>query len=164
MTWRSLTFMLTGFAAGMLISWFVIAPNLSPTRALPRVARATVRDSVRRSLEIRSDTRYDVACTLTKDARLEGELGEVTLIRRCRILGVTGHDGYDQKRVQGPDLVSSGSKVAENPFFDNWLALELPDGRLKFVRTSSVRYFEESPREAGPGVRAEPAASVVPQP
>jgi hypothetical protein len=70
--------------------------------------------------------RYDLHCSFY------GETEPYTF-RNCKVRGFTGKS---ERR--------GGYGLSSREYFDNWLVLEYPDGRLAYVPTNQIRFIEEA--------------------
>ena len=74
-------------------------------------------------------TRYDVYCLLFPN--------QPSVYRDCRVLGFTD-DGPEKS------FSSKSAGAYRHGWFQNWLALEMSDGRMAYIPGDTVRYIEES--------------------
>ena len=124
----SLRAVLIGAIVGSMVTAIVVGSVLGEPRVpkAPALAGQTVATD---RLAIDFSKRYDLL------VRPE-ERSPVETLESCMILGVTGRD---------KDCSSSDYSY---PCYVAWLALELPDGRKRYVPKDTVLAFEESKVQA----------------
>jgi hypothetical protein len=155
MTRRNLLFLAGGFLSGAMTVALILLPVSRRASATPQGPGAAAAKEQRTNIDVRPDRRYDLYCTpLTRD--LAGSVSgapttvsvhgvETTVYRNCLILGITGRGELSERGGRDSFAFSSGSKYSQADFFDNWLVLKQPDGRLTYIPPNAVRFFEESP-------------------
>lgn len=89
--------------------------------------------------EIEFDRLYDVYCSF--------RAGEPTIFRGCTILGFTGEEPRSSRGGSGfgsgfSGSSGSGSASSYSHYFDQWLVLELADGRRAYIPPTAVEYIE----------------------
>jgi len=131
--------------AGLLFVVFVWGLAQSSAPAAPRPPELAGQQVPNAVHEIRFDRTYDLYCTFFRD--------EPTTYRGCKILGFTGRGGQKSVQASAPEFVGfsnpsgSGSAYGSGRYFEQWLVLELADGRKSFIPPGSVRYIEEASPE-----------------
>jgi hypothetical protein len=132
-----------GILAGLLLlGVFIYAVASHSAPAGPRPPELGGQQVPEKVYEIHFDQKYDLYCSLFHEAP--------TTYRSCKILGFTGRGGESVSagRAAGSSgfAFSSGSGSASSyaQYFDHWLVLELPDGRLAYIPPNAVKYIEEA--------------------
>lgn len=131
-----------GLLAGLLFAAFVWGLAPRPAPGPPELAGQKVPNAVH---VIRFDRKYDLYCTFFRD--------EPTTYRGCKILGFTASGKEKSGQASAPEFVGfsspsgSGSAYASGRHFEQWLVLELADGRKCFIPPGAVRYIEEASPE-----------------
>ena len=75
---------------------------------------------------------------------------ESTIYNYCKIVGFTGggDDSARSRRLSGSSSFSISSAVSSasyyTEYFDQWLVLELMDGRLAYIPPGAVKYIEQA--------------------
>lgn len=134
-----------GFLAVLILSllFYVAVPSRKPP-VTPRPPELGGQQVPARVYEIRFDQKYDLFCSFYQE--------EPTIYRNCKILGFTGRGdgsaGSGRDAGVGGFVLSSGSGSGsssyDREFFDHWLVLELPDGRMAYIPPNAVRYIEQA--------------------
>jgi hypothetical protein len=129
-----------GLVVGGLVALSLLFWALAPGAPRPpELGGQQVPDTV---YEIPFDRQYDLYCSGYGNEKF-------TVHRNCQILGFTGRGEENSRGRRGSAFIGfsglSGSGVSSYAeFFEHWLVLKLPDGRLAYIPPNSVQFIEES--------------------
>lgn len=124
---------LGGLVAGAMLSsavFFMARPNPATNR--PQLAGQTIKTD-----PIRIDFDRSIDLYLSP---YSGAKESPRIFRGCKILGVIGDETHAHER----------SSYKGHSFFQNWLCIELDDGRRAYVPSSDVEYFVDSEAQLPP--------------
>jgi hypothetical protein len=144
---RNIAYLLLGILLGGVLASLIASQRGSRAPHAPRYSAPGRLESPSSDFEIKPGRKYDLTCVdLTTDPGSAAHESRATIFAACEILGVTGRaGGYERADAASRSSISLASMAGETrTFFENWLVLKRPDGRLVYVPTNSVRMIEES--------------------